>query len=50
MLLGTLGASLFGSMLEGKGVFISGDGVIRAGEEAITTGQEWRANRVGEGF
>ena len=50
MLLGTLGASLFGSMLEGKGVFIGGDGVIRAGEEAITTGQEWRANRVGEGF
>ena len=32
MLLGTLGASLLGNMLAGKGVIRAGEGIIRAGE------------------
>ena len=32
MLLGTLGASLLGNLLAGKGVDRAGKGVIRAGE------------------
>ena len=31
MLLGTLGASLLGNMLAGKGVIRAGEGAIRAG-------------------
>ena len=31
MLLGTLGASLLGNMLAGKGVIRAGEGTIRAG-------------------
>ena len=31
MLLGTLGASLLGNMLEGRGVIRAGEGTIRAG-------------------
>ena len=32
MLLGTLGASLLGNLLAGKGVMRAGEGTIRAGE------------------
>ena len=32
MLLGTLGASLVGSLLTGKGIHRAGEGVIRAGQ------------------
>ena len=32
MLLGTLGASLLGSLLTGKGTMRAGDGIARAGE------------------
>ena len=42
MLLGTLGASLLGTLLTGKGVKrskISGQGVISAGESTICAGQ-----------
>ena len=34
MLLGTLGASLLGNMLEGKGVIRAGEGTARAGYES----------------
>ena len=33
MLLGTLGASLLGNLLTGKGVIRNGEGKIRVGEE-----------------
>ena len=39
MLLGTLGATLLGNMLAGKGVMRTGEGTIRAGEGAIRAGQ-----------
>ena len=32
MLLGTLGASLLGNLLAGKGIMRAGEGTIRAGE------------------
>ena len=47
MLLGTLGASLLGNLLTGKGVKqlnsskIPGRGVMRAGESTIGTGQNF---------
>ena len=31
MLLGTLGASLFGNLLTGKGIYRAGEGIVRAG-------------------
>ena len=31
MLLGTLGASLLGNLLTGKGIMRAGDGIVRAG-------------------
>ena len=34
MLLGTLGASLLGNLLNGKGIMRAGDGIVRAGEES----------------
>ena len=37
MLLGTLGASLLGNILAGKGINKKGQGINRAGEEAIVT-------------
>ena len=40
MLAATLGASILGTMLSGKGVARGGDGVIRAGEGAIRAGEE----------
>ena len=32
MLLGTLGASLLGNILAGKGIHRAGEGIVRAGE------------------
>ena len=32
MLLGTLGASLLGNLLSGKGLACAGEGIVRAGE------------------
>ena len=34
MLLGTLGASLLGNLLSGKGMMRAGEGIVRAGEES----------------
>ena len=34
MLLGTLGASLLGNLLTGKGIMRAGDGIVGAGEES----------------
>ena len=34
MLLGTLGASLLGNLLTGKGMMRAGQGIVRAGEGA----------------
>ena len=34
MVLGTLGASLLGNLLTGKGIMRAGDGIIRAGERS----------------
>ena len=41
MLLGTLGASILRSMLEGKGVIRAGEGLIRASERTIRAGQDF---------
>ena len=38
MLLGTLGASLLGNILSGKGVNKKGNGINRAGEGVIRAG------------
>ena len=35
MLLGTMGASLLGNLLAGKGLHRAGDGIVRAGEGNI---------------
>ena len=40
MLLGTLGASLLGNLLTGKGTVISGEDTIRAGKGTIRAGQD----------
>ena len=40
VLLGTLGASLLGNLLAGKGTFRAGKGRIRAGEGAVRAGQD----------
>ena len=47
MLLGTLGASLLGNLLTGKGVNKIGKGMNRAGEGIIRAGE--RIIRAGEG-
>ena len=39
MLLGTLGASLLGNILTGKGVNKKDKGIHRAGEEIVRTGE-----------
>ena len=39
MLLGTLGASLLGNLLTGKGVNKKGKGIHRAGEGIVTAGE-----------
>ena len=41
MLWGTLGASLLGNLLTGKGTVRSGEGTIRAGECTIRTVQDF---------
>ena len=38
MLLGTLGASLLGNLLTGKGIMRAGDGIVIAGEGSIAKG------------
>ena len=35
MLLGTLGASLLGNLLTGKGIMRAGDGIVRAGDGIV---------------
>ena len=37
MLLGTLGASLLGNLLTGKGIIRTGDGIVRAGKGSKKT-------------
>ena len=41
MLLGTLGASLLGNLLTGKGTIWAGKGTVRAGECTIRAGQDF---------
>ena len=41
MLLGTLGASLLGNLLTGKGIIRAGKGTIRPGEGTVRTGQDF---------
>ena len=41
MLLGILGASLLGNLLEGKGTIKAGEGKIRAVEGKIRAGQDF---------
>ena len=41
MLLGTLGASLLGNLLTGKGTIRAGEGTVRAGEGTIKAGQNF---------
>ena len=39
MLLGTLGASLLGNLLTGKGIHRAGKGIHRAGEAIVRAGE-----------
>ena len=39
MLLGTLGATLLGNLLAGKGVNKKGNGIYRAGEAIVRAGE-----------
>ena len=39
MLLGTLGASLLGNLLTGKGIMKAGDGIVRAGNGIVHAGE-----------
>ena len=41
MLLGTLGASLLGNLLTGKGAIRAGEGTIKAGGGTIRTSQNF---------
>ena len=41
MLLGTIGASLFGNLLTGKSAIRAGEGAIRACEETIIADQDF---------
>ena len=43
MLLGTLGASLLGNLLTGKGLMRGGDGIVRAGE---VSGSKNKKNKI----
>ena len=47
MLLGTLGASLLGNVLSGRGINKKGQGINRAGEGAIATRQGRGVVRAG---
>ena len=44
MLLGTLGASLLGDLLPGKGIIRAGDGIVRAGEGSRAKGNGSKKN------
>ena len=46
MLLGTLGASLLGNLLGGKGTIKAGEGTIRAVEDKIRGGQDFWSNLI----
>ena len=46
MLLGILGASLLGNLLEGKGTIKAGEGKIRAVEGKIRAGQDFWCNLI----
>ena len=46
MLLGTLGASLLGNLLGGKGTIKAGEGTIRAVEDKIRAGQDFWSNLI----
>ena len=46
MLLGTLGASLLGNLLGGKGTIKAGEGKIRAVEDKIRAGQDFWSNLI----
>ena len=37
LLLGTIGASLLGNLLKGKGMMRAGEGIVRAGEGSATS-------------
>ena len=41
MLLGTLGASLYGNLLAGKGKTTASEEIVRAGEDTIRAGQDF---------
>ena len=41
MLLGTLGASLLGNLLTGKGTIRAGEGTVKAGEATIRAGHDF---------
>ena len=51
MLLGTLAASLLGTLLSGKGIYRAGKGwgINRAREGALATRQDWGILRGGYG-
>ena len=44
MLLGTLGASLLGNLLTGKGIMRAGDGIVRAGDGIVRAGKGSKKN------
>ena len=46
MLLGTLGASLLGNVLAGKGINKKGRGISRAGEAIVRAGYGNKNNKV----
>ena len=46
MLLGTLGASLLGNLLTGKGINKKGKGTIRAGDGVIRAGEGNKNNEM----
>ena len=46
MLLGTLGASLLGNLLGGKGTIKAGEGTTRTVEDKIRAGQDFTCNLI----
>ena len=46
MLLGTLGASLSGNILAGKGINRAGEEIIRAGEGIVRAGYGKKSNKM----
>ena len=45
MLLGTLGASLLGNLLTGKGIMRAGDGIVRAAEGSVASRAKGKGNK-----